>query len=144
MSFAHGFEKTAWNPMTGVGQVAKGVSNVGSAIKKTTSNIMAGGKAARMEGFRGAETGAGLGASRVRKAAETGAKAAPQAQTRLDVSKRMSRMQTSKADAAAKAKPSFARKHPFVTAGALYLGAKSAFSGGDSDKKPAPQLVQPQ
>jgi hypothetical protein len=143
MSFTNGFEKTAWNPMTGVGQVSKGISATGKAIKGAVGNVMAGGKAARMEGFRGAATGAGLNASRVRKAAETGAKVKPAAQTRLDVSKRMSRMETSKADAAAKAKPSFARKHPFITAGALYLGAKSAFSGGDQEK-PNPQYVPPQ
>jgi hypothetical protein len=39
-------------------------------------------------------------------------------------------------------KPSFARKHPFLTAGGLYLGARAAF-GGD-DKNQTQQPGQPQ
>lgn len=41
---------------------------------------------------------------------------------------------------------SFASKHPYITAGAMYLGARSAFGGGGEDKSQAqqPQYVAPQ
>lgn len=133
--FTQGFEKLAWNPMTGVGQAAKGVSQAGKALGEGAKNLLAGGKASRIEGFTGKSVGAKLNVTRARQAGETGKAIRPAADTRRDVAKRMGRMQSYKSMSEAKNKPSFARKHPFITAGALYLGARSAFGGGGEKKK---------
>lgn len=141
MSFTQGFEKVAWNPMTGVGQVAGAASKAKKTLVEGTKNLLAGGKASRIEGFTGGrQVGSNLAKSRMRQAAEYGKPVAQATQTRKDAAKRLSSMQSYKAEKALKDKPSFARKHPFVTAGALYLGARTALGGGD-DKQ---QQQQPQ
>ena len=127
--------------MTGVGQIAKGTQKATKAVVSGTQNILAGGKASRMEGFRGKPTGGNLAKTR---ATLTGKPVAEvEGKARLDVAKRKSRMEGYQADKAAKDKPSFAKKHPLLTAGGLYLGARAAMGGGDENKQQAqqPQVI---
>lgn len=145
--FTSGFEKTAF--------VAKAIGAVRGTAAKATKMVSKGVRSfvdrqreSGIEAYRKASTGKarkpgeGLYNSRARNLAAKGkAPGFSEAQTlekktKQDIGARATRMQES-----AKAnKKSFAGKHPFLTAGGLYLGARYAFSGGDGQS----QQQQPQ
>lgn len=149
MSFTQGFEKTA--DVAGMLGKAKGTIQKGiTGAKRGVSNFLAAKKqsfrAGHQAAFGRAESKAGEGlANRAADKAKTlGAPQSP-AQTAAtakykgsEVKDRAKRMGESKANN----KKSFAGKHPFLTAGGLYLGARYALGGGEDKKQSqAPQVT---
>jgi hypothetical protein len=150
--FTEGFEKTAF--------IGKAVGAIGGAAAKATESVAAGAKnfmakqkAGRIASYRkwsgkGSKMAPseGLAAGRARRATEKGGGGFTSHQNDVRETKARSDVfgkQTKKEDAVKAAKPSFARKHPFLTAGGLYLGARAAMSGGDKDKQQSPPTVTP-
>lgn len=150
--FTEGFEKTALgvpSPGKAIGTVRGALSRTGKAIKGSIGRYGKQETEKAIQAYRGQksiphETGTALYGARARKAQAAG-KQAPNfkdslegaSQAKSDVYKRKTRMEESRVAN----KPSFARKHPFLTAGGLYLGARAAMGGGDENKQ-QPQAYQ--
>lgn len=153
MSFTQGFEKTAWslNPARIVGGARGLVSGATKGVKKLVKEHIGAQKVRGVESYRsmagsGSKAPGGnlarvrakkIGKKKVPSAGQV-AKQTPKAQS--DVMSRYNRAQDSKL---AK-KPSFARKHPILAAGGLYLGARAVMGGGSDDsQRPGQPSVTP-
>lgn len=140
--FTKGFDKIAAGLGYPIGRTVGAASAATKKVKGAVGSLVTKQKAGFAAGVRKSTTGAtrevgqGLANRRAPTSADVDVKKA-----REDVFKRSSKMK----DTALKNKPSFARKHPFITAGALYLGTKAALGGGDDNKQSSqPQYVGPQ
>lgn len=124
--FSEGFEKTgAVGPGRAIGATAGAATRAAKAVGGGVKKYVAGEKVKSIGSYRSA-----LGKE---KPVGKGLKATPE-----KVLERKSKM-----EASAKAnKPSFARRHPFLTAGGLYLGARAAFGGGEDKQQMPPQQPQ--
>lgn len=154
MSFCCGFEKTSASIPGAIGAVRGTAAKVTKGISAGIKKFVGGQKAKGISSYRSASgvgskmaPGEGLAAGRARRAQASGkgsftpkANDARETKARSDVYARKTKVE----DAKSGNKPSFARKHPFITAGALYLGTKSALSGGDKEQSQQPQYIGPQ
>jgi len=154
--FTAGFEKTALSvpsPGAAIGALKGTARSATKAVKGAVEKFKGREYEKGVQAFRKAttgkarETGTSLYGARARKLQAKGkAPSFEEAEqmarkSKADVYKRKATMAESK-----KARePSFARKHPFLTAGGLYLAGRAAFGGGDEDKQtsPQPQVYQP-
>ena len=142
MSFTSGFEKTAFIA-SALGAAGGTISKATKGTVKAVKGFASGQKAKGIESYRRASgvgskaaPGAGLAARRA-----PGGKVTPEVagKARADLFARKDRADASKQTK----KPSWARKHPFLTAGGLYLGARTAFGGGDDkdQRSSQPQVI---
>lgn len=142
--FIDGFEKTAFDPSKAMGYVAGKAAKIPSAV----GNFMKGRQEAFKSGVRKATTGvdrapgAGLAAGRVRRAGAEATSTGKAFNAAKETKKALPAAREAVESRAGKNNKSFASKHPFLTAGGLYLGARYALSGGEEKKQPQVQPGQ--
>ena len=153
MSFTHGFEKTAAipGPAQIIGTARGTASKVVGEAKKSIKSFVGAQKEKGIQAYRAAKTtsaakplatGEGIYNRRAKKMADQGkapgfSEAKDMAgKAKKQVEERASKMK----DTAVKNKKSFAGKHPLLTAGGLYLGARMAMGGGEDKNQQQPQV----
>jgi hypothetical protein len=144
MSFAEGLEKTA-GPARIIGQAGKVVD---TAAQKATEGVKQFAKQQRRErlgGYRGKDVGSGT-LNRMQNKAQAAGKPTPspadQNKTKEKIMSRFDKSQASGKQRAATAQCSFASRHPLLTAGGVYLGARAVMGGDDQKQQsqPPPQI----
>jgi len=141
--FVHGFNKTAGiseSVARGLGAVKgtvqAGTKAVGKFIEKKKRVFGQEFTAARKKQLSGMETGSRLGLKRAGPGAAPEVAMAAQQKAREEVMKRAKNV----ANIRDQNKPSFAAKHPYLTAGGAFLAGRYAF--GEKKKEEAPPAVQ--
>lgn len=151
--FTEGFEKVAiilpamqkvrgWGARA-IGGATKAVKQFATSQKEKGVSAYRAGKAgkARVAGESLYNVRATKAARQGRSPGSIGESEALAKKSKGDVFARQKKMKES----AEARKPSFAKKHPFITAGGLYLGTRAAFGGGeDKQQQQQPQYVGPQ
>lgn len=160
MSFTTGFEKTAFvlpALQKARGFATKAVGGLSAGVKSFASRQREKGIAAYRSAMQPSGMASTNAAKAVRKApgealynkriekatnagkrpGSLGEHEAMAAGAKQDVASRAKRMENYKRSQ----NKSFASKHPYITAGGLYLGTKAMMGGGDKDQ---PQQQQPQ
>lgn len=147
--FTQGFEKIAvLAPIVGraAGYARRGVTGTVKGVKSFAAGQKQKFRAGRGAAY-GRETrvpGEGLYSGQARRMAAAGRGptasegAAMHQKAKAGVKERYSQMK----DYQKSKKKSFASKHPFLTAGGLYLGARFAMGGGDQQQSPPPGQPQ--
>lgn len=151
MSFTHGFEKVAGISNI-VGQVGAGLVKGTAGIRKGVSDFAVAQRADRLKGYRSVLSGkkgeiGGVSANR----AIDKLRKNPTDLAKTDWDKAVGKIKSGKQQEAmsrldrmksmAVKKDPFYKRHPYLTAAGVYLGAKSMM-GSNEPPPPPPQVVQ--
>ena len=161
MSFVKGFRKVAAHSLANtsllktparlLGMGARAAEDVGKGLQQSVKNLTVGQRTARLEGYRGASKPA-IGAVAAQKDIQALKSKKPNMDSSKfeaksqEISKQKRNAVLARYDKMQQAKkttgPGFIQRHPFLTAGGVYLGARAMSGGDEGQQAPPPQVVQ--